>query len=248
MDITSLRAALPAEFATAPIWWPTSLDSTNEAAKRQLEGDIRVPFIVGSDKQTAGVGQRGHRFDSPDRHGLYVSFALPMKTASTLLMPAAGVAVANAARDISGRTIQLKWVNDLFIGTQKIGGILTWLHPQPQAGLILGIGVNLTPAPGVRAIDQPTGTLFDSPLPEDIRPQFVGAIATHLCQLLANPDTIMPAYRALACWVGLPVTLTRGHEQVVGKLVGFADDGGVLIASDSGQIHATSGSLRPLVP
>lgn len=248
MDEQALRSALPTELAHAPIFWTDSTDSTNEAAKRHLEGDIRVPFIVGSDTQTAGVGQRGHHFDSPRGHGLYLTLALPLAVASSLLMPAAGVAVAEAANALSGQPVQLKWVNDLFVGPAKVGGILTWLHPEQSPGVILGIGLNLTPAPGERALDQPTGALLRTTPSQDVRPALIGAITTRLLALLAHPDAIMPAYRKHARWVGTLVTLTRGQHQITGRLSGFADDGGVLIETTTGRVHATSGSLRPLAP
>lgn len=242
-----VRAALPPALANMSIVSLASTDSTNLEAKRRLEGDTRVPFLVLADTQTAGVGQRGHSFTSPDGSGLYMSLVIPQPQALHLLMPAAGVATVQAAATLGAPALQLKWVNDLMRDSAKIGGILCWLEQTPTPAAIIGIGINIFPNPAKMALanDQQTGTLFQTQPPADVRGRLAGLISAKLIELMQSPELIMPAYRKAASYLGQVVRLANGEQHVTGILQGFADDGSVIIQTARGSVTAGSGSIRP---
>lgn len=243
----AIRVNLPAALADMPIICLPSTDSTNLEAKRRLEGDTRVPFLVLADTQTAGVGQRGHSFTSPAGSGLYLSLVMPQPDALHLLMPAAGVAVVAAAKAVGAPPLQLKWVNDLMRDRAKIGGILCWLEQTPKPAAIIGIGLNIFPgaAGSQLASDQETGTLLATAPPQDLRTRLAPLISAKLMELVRNPDQIMPAYRKAASFVGEPVSLANGEQRVTGILQGFEDDGSIIIRTATTTVTAGSGSLRP---
>jgi BirA family biotin operon repressor/biotin-[acetyl-CoA-carboxylase] ligase len=243
----SIRAALPPALAALPIIQLASTDSTNLEAKRRLEGDTRVPFLVLADTQTAGVGQRGHHFSSPADSGLYMSLVIPQPRALQLLMPAAGVASVQAVATLGIPGLQLKWVNDLMRDRAKIGGILCWLEQTPVPTAIIGIGLNIFPNAQRTALasDQPTGTLYPRQPESDPRGRLAGLISAKLIELMQSPELIMPAYREVASYVGQAVRLVNGEQDVVGILQGFADDGSVIIQTATGSVTAGSGSIRP---
>ncbi|WP_164507412.1 biotin--[acetyl-CoA-carboxylase] ligase [Lacticaseibacillus songhuajiangensis] len=247
INSANVRAALPPALANMPIVSLASTDSTNLEAKRRLEGDTRVPFLVLADTQTAGVGQRGHSFTSPDSSGLYMSLVIPQPRALHLLMPAAGVATVQAAAVLDAAPLQLKWVNDLTRGQTKIGGILCWLEQTPTPAAIIGIGLNIFPNPDKIALasDQQTGTLYPSAPQSDLRGRLAGLISAKLIELMQAPEQIMPAYRKAASYVGQAVRLANGEQHVNGVLQGFADDGSVIIQTATGKVTAGSGSIRP---
>ena len=60
------------------------------------------------------------------------------------LTAAAGVAVAQAVRDVLGIGLSIKWVNDLLLEGKKICGILaeSGTDKNGQPYVILGIGIN----------------------------------------------------------------------------------------------------------
>jgi biotin-[acetyl-CoA-carboxylase] ligase BirA-like protein len=134
-----------------------SLDSTNAEARRLLNsGRITTLTLIRARHQTAGRGTRGRRWISPPGAGLYLSIVHPFPEETGLSVPitplftlAAGVACADALRELSGLSIQLKPVNDLYVEGGKLGGILTEgiLEPHPRGtackGLITGIGINV---------------------------------------------------------------------------------------------------------
>src|SRR5688572_27863023 len=88
--------------------------------------------VVAADQQTAGRGRRGSTWVSPPGAGLYFSFVARLRdfgaTARTpalsLLTLAAGVGVREGVADASGLRADLKWPNDLLVGTRKLAGIL----------------------------------------------------------------------------------------------------------------------------
>lgn len=125
-----------------------SVDSTNEEAKRLLrEGKIDRGYVVARE-QTAGRGQRGRVWSSPRDAGIYVSVVdRPDRPASdlTIYTLAAGVACVEAIRDVTGLTIGLKPVNDLYALDCKLGGILSEavIEKGRAQALITGVGINL---------------------------------------------------------------------------------------------------------
>jgi BirA family biotin operon repressor/biotin-[acetyl-CoA-carboxylase] ligase len=144
-----------------------TVDSTNEMAKRLLgAGEVVAPAFVVAGEQTAGKGTRGRQWASPSGAGIYlsvievppVSFSSPSidLTAFTL---AAGVACVECLRRLTGISVELKPINDLYVNGGKLGGILTEavIERSRLTALITGIGINLIPAE--RIVDSPTAPI-----------------------------------------------------------------------------------------
>lgn len=125
-----------------------SVDSTNETAKRLLrEGKLTRGYVVARE-QTAGRGQRGRAWSSPRDAGIYVSIVdRPDRPAGdlTLYTLAAGVACVEAIRDLTGMTVAIKPINDLYAQGCKLGGILTEavIEQGRTQALITGVGINV---------------------------------------------------------------------------------------------------------
>jgi biotin-[acetyl-CoA-carboxylase] ligase BirA-like protein len=136
-------------------WLYDELDSTNEEAKRLLaQGKFNGVSIIRAHSQTAGKGTQGRRWISPPGVGLYFSVvhlfddAISCPTAepmAPLLTLAAGVACAETIQELTGLTIQLKPVNDLYVDGCKLGGILTEsiISGNRCKAIITGIGINI---------------------------------------------------------------------------------------------------------
>lgn len=134
------------------------LDSTNEEAKRLLaEGFITSPSLLRAVSQSAGKGTQGRRWFSPPGAGLYCTVVHPLPGETLMgqaqgdipLTPlftlAAGVACAETIRELTGLAIQLKPINDLYVDSRKLGGILTesLISENHCKALITGIGINV---------------------------------------------------------------------------------------------------------
>lgn len=121
------------------------LASTNDEAVKPsyAEGDI-----VWADVQSAGRGQRGHKWES--REGENITFSaifeptfLPA-TKQFLLSEVVALAVVDALR-YYGVGARIKWTNDIYVGDRKLAGILIEhkLSGINISRTIAGIGLNV---------------------------------------------------------------------------------------------------------
>jgi BirA family transcriptional regulator, biotin operon repressor / biotin---[acetyl-CoA-carboxylase] ligase len=121
------------------------LDSTNTRALTLLSQGALEGTTVIARSQTAGRGQRGHTWEST-RGGIYLSVilkpTLPLPHLLQItLWSAWGVCWALRRQGIP---VQLKWPNDLVVGSQKLGGLLTETKIQGDhlLGAVVGVGIN----------------------------------------------------------------------------------------------------------
>jgi BirA family biotin operon repressor/biotin-[acetyl-CoA-carboxylase] ligase len=138
------RAGLP------PIAYLPSVGSTNDEALAMANAGAPEFTAVLADEQRSGRGRRGRTWVSPPGAGMYLSVIVKAEGLGDvvpLVTLAAGVAVAEAVREVSGLPVELKWPNDLVVGEtwRKLAGILceAWALGTPQGVMIVGIGVNL---------------------------------------------------------------------------------------------------------
>ena len=123
------------------------IDSTSSYLLNQAApGNGRCRIAI-ADHQTAGRGQRGNTWESPQHAGLYLScaYTFPEKPQQfSCLTLAIGVEVAEALTDL-GATCKLKWPNDLILHNGKLGGILTETYSGKgdATTIVVGIGINL---------------------------------------------------------------------------------------------------------
>lgn len=125
-------------------------ESTNDDAKRAAgEGTCSGSVFV-ANTQTKGRGRRNREFFSPKDSGVYFSVVLrPSITAeqSVLVTTAAALAAAEAIERLTGKTVEIKWINDVYLNGKKCVGILTeavfGASEVPDA-VIVGVGINVT--------------------------------------------------------------------------------------------------------
>lgn len=122
--------------------------STNAEAFRLAESGAVEGTVVLADRQTAGKGRMGRRWESPAGVNLYCSVilrpSLPPYEAPQLTFLSA-VAVARTIQRVSGVEPTIKWPNDILIHGCKVAGLLNEMNAETdQIGfVILGIGINL---------------------------------------------------------------------------------------------------------
>ena len=132
------------------------VDSTNSMLKVEAESGALEGKVIIAEHQTKGRGRRGKTFFSPESTGIYMSLLLRPKLSayeSLSITTCAAVAVAKAIELNSDKQAQIKWVNDIFVDTRKVSGILTEASIDLEGGglkyAILGIGINVfTPKEG----------------------------------------------------------------------------------------------------
>ena len=127
-----------------------TLSSTNTVLKEEANNGAPEGTVIISEEQTAGRGRMGKKFYSPAGTGIYLSILLrpDMPASKSLfLTTSAAVATAKAIEDVSDKKAGIKWVNDIYIGTKKVCGILTEAAFNMETGkldyAIVGIGINI---------------------------------------------------------------------------------------------------------
>ncbi|MBU0916599.1 MAG: biotin--[acetyl-CoA-carboxylase] ligase [Gammaproteobacteria bacterium] len=167
--------------ACSPRWPDLSLDvlpevgSTNtELMERGRRGQTWPTALVAA-SQTAGRGRRGRSWTAHPGDTLTFSLGLPLQLGGvpgggSALSLAVGLSLAQSldralqARHASGLgtalpPIGLKWPNDLWLGSRKLGGILIEATPAPglpsgpdgkddtdgSRWVVIGVGINVRP-------------------------------------------------------------------------------------------------------
>jgi len=133
---------------------PQCQSTNDEVQKRIQEGKDRLPegFILSTDYQSAGRGQRGNRWESASGENLLFSIFLRpffLKPAEAFRLSATvALGVAKALEEIpgpEGNGFKLKWPNDFFFHDRKLGGMLieTVFSGDRIDRAVCGIGLNV---------------------------------------------------------------------------------------------------------
>ena len=195
--------------------------------------------VVVADQQSKGRGRQGNRWESAAGTGLWMSLALPAPAgvAPGLVLQRAMAAAAQVL-DPEGRTLGLKWPNDLVAWKGgrlvKLGGIL---GEQFGDRLILGLGVNLTAAPVIPSRAIPPASLRDLGLETPEPPKLALFISKRWNDLNRN---IQPLFR----WpdAGVPFRWEDGQ----GTCLGWEPDGRLKVATTEGTRRLSSGEVSGL--
>ena len=128
------------------------LDSTHRLARTLLDQCVHedegpLPFVVAALEQTAGRGRQGRKWLSPAGSGLYASLVVPVPVRERMqeLPIRTATALAGFVSDTVHADCRIKWPNDLFVGHNKLGGILVDAVTPPSPAdswAIIGFGLN----------------------------------------------------------------------------------------------------------
>ena len=221
--------------------------STQELAKQYLSShEVKQPLIFVANKQTEGHGRRGRNFYSPSDTGLYFSLILPNPSHDILkiglLTTSTAVAVVKVLEQFyKDKNFQLKWVNDIYLGTYKVGGIITEaaldLESSSAGNFIMGIGLNLSTKDFPADLSEKAQGI--NPEFKIDRNQLLAEMAKEVINNFANyrqPDLI-DEYRKRSLLFGKNVTLKLGTKAVNGQVEGISDDGSLILKAKSGELQ-----------
>jgi len=233
------------------------LESTNITAKEATLDNAEFGTVIIADSQTAGKGRYGKSFFSPPNHGLYMSAVLnsallPFDTQSLITVFAA-VSVCQAIETISGKSPQIKWVNDIFLNKKKICGILTESVTTPQntasRQIIIGIGINFsTPATGFPAeLQQIAGSLFETENTTVTRNCLAAGIINNLFTLgnRYSKNEILTEYKQRVFILGKEILITGNDKPYRATAVDIDDNGYLIVRKSDGELLTLfSGEIR----
>jgi BirA family biotin operon repressor/biotin-[acetyl-CoA-carboxylase] ligase len=235
--------------------WPgtiehhASVPSTNDRLKEWARQGAAEWSVVVADAQTAGRGRAGHSWTSPPGN-LYLSVLLrPRGVGGARLLPLlAGVGAAEALAEW-GVEVALKWPNDLHLGGRKVGGLLAESSGTGTQldWVVLGLGLNLTAAPGdvagAIAIADASATV---PGRDEAAAAVLARWRVWYDRLSEDRRSeILHAWneRALPWW-GAQVSALHHGRRIEGRAIGLDHDGGFVIEMEDGsRVALASGEV-----
>ncbi len=156
LQAEALRAALGNRLIGNRIIVLEEATSTNDVVW-QMSAESADGLVVFAERQTAGRGQHGNRWESAPEKGLWFSILLqPQLTPeqSPRLTSWAAESVAQTLRANYSLGAKVKSPNDVYVEGQKVAGVLLEMRAVPNSHLgILGLGINVNQS----AEDFPSG-------------------------------------------------------------------------------------------
>ena len=134
------------------------VDSTNACLQRE-RSQRPPPSALIAEGQTLGRGRRARPWLSPPGAGVYLSlcwrFECGLLGLSALSL-VTGIATAEVLESYGLESVRLKWPNDLWIDSKKLGGCLIEISGSAEGPCesVTGLGINLDLG-RVEGIDQP---------------------------------------------------------------------------------------------
>ena len=215
-----------------PVFYEDAVTSTNDVAKAAARDSHLKAAVFIAGEQTAGKGRKGRVWASRPGQGVYMTFLVrprtdPEKISGLTL--AAAVAVCRAIEAVTASKPLIKWPNDVIVDGRKAAGILTesMINMDGVEFVVCGIGINTD------------ASLFD----EEIKETAFALEANNTLLAAAVIDSFMDAYEQfvnqglspfmevfrIRSAISGTVTVTGTGGSETGELIGFDDEGAILL-------------------
>ncbi|MCH5211671.1 MAG: biotin--[acetyl-CoA-carboxylase] ligase [Oscillospiraceae bacterium] len=247
ISIDTLNSLLTTKYTARNTKYFPQTDSTNEAAKRDSSSPDGSLYIAGI--QTAGKGRLGRGWESPEGAGIWMSLLLkpdiaPQDISEITLI--AGIAVCRAA----GKGAEIKWPNDIVIGSRKICGILTEMSAEIERvnHIVCGIGINVnTPSFPPELQNKATSLLIETG-EKTSRTELIAGVMNEFEPLYetfikSGFKAVRDEYRRLCVTLGKDVQVIYRKETITGKAIDIDDNGRLIVDTNNGRITVTSGEV-----
>ncbi len=242
-----------------------SLASTNAELLARTDLPPGQCDVLLAEHQTAGRGRRGRSWLAPPGGAICLSLGWCFAQTPRDL-PALGLAIGVCALQAVTRELppdavlrpDLKWPNDLVVGTRKLAGILIELRAEGAgpAYVVIGIGVNAVLGTGLRDQVLSTGTepvdLNELGIEPLRRAAVVAGLVDSCVQGLSRFEAeglkpFMEEWRRADALRGRAVCVQLPNETVRGTARGIDVDGTLLVETAQGLRRFASGevSVRP---
>lgn len=233
----------------------SSVDSTNSLAKSLVLSGEKMPFLVVTNKQTAGRGRQGKSFYSAKNGGIYMTLAVGGEfVSSSAVTAAAATATAKSINELTENSAKIKWVNDVYIEGKKASGILCEAVKEPMTdkviGYLIGIGINTDIE---KFPDELVGIATSVKLKRGKKNVLAADIINRLMYLLKDVDnSFLEEYKRLSLALGKEIVFIEKGQESLAVAVDIDTNGGLIVKLESGEIKTLTGGeislkIRPSV-
>lgn len=219
-------------------------DSTNVQARNFARKGCAEFTTVAALQQTDGKGRLGRSFYSK-KGGVYFSVVLkPDFSPQDVLFitVAAAVAVCRVIEKYSDKKCEIKWVNDIYINSKKVCGILTEGEFGENGRLnfaVLGVGVNLYAPKGNFPPELPlAGSVFEkndaSIFSKRLKKRIIKDFLSEFAMLYKNFDKkeFVSEYAARSFLNGKTITYVKDGENYTAKVKGIDSAARLTVEAD----------------
>ncbi len=240
-----------------PVHLNADSDSTQLDAKQGIEAGHTSPALYLAPYQNKAKGRFGRPFYASRSGGIYMSLRLSPNVPFLEFKPytiLAAAAVVKAIQSLCDLDVQIKWVNDIYLGQKKVAGILTEaissMENQRVTDVIIGVGINVHIDDFPKELRHSAGNLFDDQ-PPFTRNQLIAAIWKAFLE--TDDKELIALYKEKSLVVGQQVSFVENQVEYKGTAIAVTDTGNLVIQLDngkakiisSGEISLTSWSASP---
>ena len=226
--------------------------STNDAVRALPGATDGVVRVLLAHRQHAGRGRRGRSWLSAPGQGLTFSCAWPLPPDTALpsgLPLSTSLAIIETLEAFGLEHAALKWPNDVLLHGRKLAGTLIEVAGRPPHGrfLVIGIGLNLLET-AEHPLPDSAAALFshlaNPPAPETLLAALLPRLDHRLSEHLRHGFApLRPDWQRRDAFAGRPVRILGDDGEQSGICSGLADDGALLLQTDSGTLRILSGDV-----
>ena len=248
---------LPTQIIGKKIYSYETLDSTNDAAWTLGEEGAPEGTCILAEHQKKGRGRLGRSWASPKGKNILLSILVrpvlaPTDIAKITLMSA--VSVIKTVQQVTGKTLGIKWPNDILYKNKKVCGILTEMSAEADRVkfVVIGIGININS----EAKELPSGSVSLREITgreisriEFARQLFLEFETDYLLLKKGRFGPLAKDWEEFSVTSGRRVVAHLLGRKVQGEAVGIDPDGALWIRKDNGlQEKITAGDVEHLKP
>lgn len=238
-NVSRLKTLLPSEIPTVTVY--DEIDSTSSEARRYAVSGGTANALFLADRQSGGRGRMGKSFYSPAGVGVYLSLLLPVPERSSDLLTvtsAVAVAVRRAILSVTGISVGIKWVNDLYLENRKVCGILCELLAD---SMIIGIGINLYSSQLPDELSCIAGAILNGEADNETREDLVAAVVKEVVAILKEPsEETMEEYRQNSIVLGKEIRYIQNGVSNVGVATHINQHGHLYVRDSKGDTKILS--------
>lgn len=235
-----LLADTIAEELQIPVHFNPDSISTQMDTRHGLEIGHQAPALYLAPNQGDAKGRFNRSFFTSPNGGIYMSLHLKPNCSFQDLPPytmMVAAAIVRAIHRLTGIETEIKWVNDIYLGSKKIAGILTEAITSVESGhitdVIIGVGLNFSLDNFPNDLADKVTSLFTNHPPTITRSQLISEM-WHLFFTIPTSDLIK-VYKEKSLVLNRQVTFTQAGITYKGLAKDISDKGALLIILENGQ-------------
>jgi BirA family transcriptional regulator, biotin operon repressor / biotin---[acetyl-CoA-carboxylase] ligase len=240
----------PSPFLSNNILVLSEIDSTNSYALQALQaGTLGHGSVVQALHQTAGRGQRANTWQSEAGKDLLLSIVVQPQQYGLTNMIILNMAVCVSLHELL-RTkcpnVGIKWSNDIYVGNNKISGVLienSW-RGDIWNYAVIGIGININSLAHDKKGLKATGILAQANKAwniTDVRDELLHTLHKNLAQCKTEQNAIMHEYNKYLKDKDATVVFEIGGKRTLATVKNVAVDGKIALMID-GVLHEFTSS------